>query len=193
MRIPTILAAALTFAILSPPASGYAHEDAVLRSPRSSVAAGDVVPVQGTEFEAGGSYTLRLVGPLREYALGTIEADSAGGFTIDITIAPEVVPGTYQVEAVASDGDVAARLDLTVVSAARAAAGEAAHGGEMGEDMGSGSGSMAPMARSDDIRIERDRSGIEWGLIGLLIGTAAGLGAGLLVAGRAGAASTLDA
>ena len=185
MRVSTILATALTVAILSPPVSGYAHEDAVLKSPRSSVAAGDVLPLQGTEFEAGGSYTLRLVGPLREYSLGTIEADSAGGFTIDITIVPEVVPGAYQVEAVASDGDVAARLDLTVVPAARATAGEAAHGGEMGEDMGSGSGGMVPMARSDDILIERDRSGIEWGLIGLLIGAAAGLGSGLLIAGRA--------
>ena len=176
MRISTILATALTVAILSPPTVGYAHEDALLRSPRSAVAAGDAVPVHGTEFEAGGSYTLRLVGPLREYSLGTIEADSAGGFTIDITIAPEVVPGAYQIEAVASDGDVAARLDLTVLSAAQAAAGE---------DMRCGSDGMAPMARSDDIQIERDRSGIGWGLIGLLIGAAAGLGSGLLIAGRA--------
>lgn len=193
MRVSTILAAALTVAILSPPAAGYAHEDAVLRSPQSSVAAGDVLHLQGTEFEAGGRYTLRLIGPLSEYSLGTIEADSAGGFTIDLTIALEVVPGVYQVEAVASDGDVAARLDLTVLSAAQATAGEDGHAGEMGEDMRPGSGGKAPMARSDDIQIERDRSGIEWGLIGLLIGAAAGLGSGLLVAGRVGARSTLDA
>jgi hypothetical protein len=186
MRVSRIIAAALTVAILSPPAAGYAHEDAVLRSPQSSVAAGDVLPLQGAEFEAGGRYTLRLVGPLREYSLGTIEADSAGGFTIDITIALDVVPGAYQVEAVASDGDVAARLDLTVLPAAQATQGEDGHAGAMEEDMRPGSSGMAPMARSDDIRIERNRSGIEWGLIGLLIGAAAGLGSGLLVAGRAG-------
>jgi hypothetical protein len=191
MRSLVVLLTALALAIPSRPAAGLAHEEAVLRSSRSSVAAGDVVPLQGAEFEPGGRYTLRLVGPLREYALEAVEADSVGEFSMDVTIAAAVVPGAYKIEAVALDGDVAARLDITVLPAAQAPSGEDGHAGVMGEDMQLGKRGTAAMARSDDIQIDRDRSAIEWGLIGLLIGAAAGLGSGLLIAGRAG--SDLDA
>jgi hypothetical protein len=153
-----------------------AHEKAVLESSRSSVPAGAVLPLDGRDFGAGESYVLRLVGALREYELGEVEADAEGLFSIELAIPGSVRPGAYQVVAVAPDGDVAARLDLTVLEAEAAEpeeaderpAGEAAHEG-------------APrVARADDMPIERSRSGLEWGIIGLLIGGAGGLGLGLL-------------
>ncbi len=157
-----------------------AHEKAVLESSRSSVSAGAVLPLDGRDFGADESYVLRLVGALREYGLGEVEADAEGLFSIELAIPGSVTPGAYQVVAVAPDGDVAARLDLTVLEAEAAApegaeerpAGEAAH-------------EAAPrVARADAMPIERSRSGIEWGVIGLLIGLAGGLGLGLMRAGR---------
>jgi hypothetical protein len=41
------------------------------------------------------------------------------------------------------------------------------------------------MARAEEISIERNRSGIEWGFIGLIVGGAGGLGIGLLGRRRA--------
>jgi hypothetical protein len=153
-----------------------AHEKAVLESSRSSVPAGAVLPLDGRDFGPGGSYVLRLVGALREYELGEVEADADGLFSIELAIPGSVTPGTYQVVAVAPDGDVAARLDLTVLEAEAAEpegaeerpAGRAAH-------------EAAPrVARADEMPIERSRSGLEWGVISLLIGGAAGMGLGLL-------------
>lgn len=152
------------------------HEKAVLESSRSSVPAGAVLPLDGRDFGAGESYVLRLMGALREYDLGEVEADAEGLFSIELAIPGSVTPGTYQVVAVAPDGDVAARLDLTVLEAEAAEpegaearpAGEAAH-------------EVAPrVARADEMPIERSRSGLEWGVIGLLIGGAGGLGLGLI-------------
>ncbi len=153
-----------------------AHEKAVLESSRSSVPAGAVLPLAGRDFGAGESYVLRLMGALREYDLGEVEADAEGLFSIELAIPGSVTPGTYQVVAVAPDGDVAARLDLTVLEAEAAEpegaeerpAGRAAH-------------EAAPrVARADEMPIERSRSGLEWGVIGLLIGGAGGLGLGLI-------------
>jgi hypothetical protein len=153
-----------------------AHEKAVLESSRSSVPAGAVLPLDGRDFGAGESYVLRLVGALREYGLGEVEADADGLFSIELAIPGSVRPGAYQVVAVAPDGDVAARLDLTVLEAEAAEpegaeerpAGEAAHE------------AMPRVARADEMPIERSRSGLEWGVIGLLIGGAGGLGLGLI-------------
>ena len=152
------------------------HEKAVLESSRSSVPAGAVLPLDGREFGAGESYVLRLVGALREYELGEVEADADGLFSIELTIPGSVTPGTYQVVAVAPDGDVAARLDLTVLEA-EAAEPEGAEE----RPAGRAANEAAPrVARADEMPIERSRSGLEWGVIGLLIGGAGGLGLGLI-------------
>ncbi len=183
-----IQAVSIRFALLAailPATAGatlpsVAHEEAVLESSRSSVPAGAVLPLDGRDFAEGESYVLRLVGALREYELGEVEADAEGLFSIELAIPGSIRPGAYQVVAVAPDGDVAARLDLTVLEAEAAApegaeerpAREAAH-------------EAAPrVARADEMPIERSRSGLEWGVIGLLIAGAGGLGLRLMRAGR---------
>ncbi len=153
-----------------------AHEKAVLESSRSSVPAGAVLPLDGRDFGAGESYVLRLVGALREYELGEVEADAEGIFSIELAIPGSVTPGAYQVVAVAPDGDVAARLDLTVLEA-EAAEPEGAEERPAGE---AAQEAMPRVARADEMPIERSRSGLEWGVIGLLIGGAGGLGLGLI-------------
>ncbi len=148
-----------------------AHPEAVLESDRSTVDAGGSVALRGSEFGADDTYTLQLQGALNEYDLGEAKSDGDGNFQLDITVPADVRPGSYQIVAIASDGDVSARLDLTVMAAMPANADEHADmdGAEMEEHA----------ATADEIRIERDRSGVEWAVIGLVIGAAGGLGIGL--------------
>ncbi len=171
------LAAALLLAwpLLAARSALGAHEEAVIESPQSSVPAGGTLSLAGKDFTAGESYALRLLGALREYELGEVEPSDAGTFTLDLEIPGDVVSGAYQLVAVAGDGDEVARMDLQVLAAnsSVAAGGGANSGGAHGAATGGG-------ARADDIRIERHRSGLEWGAIGLLVGLAGGFGIGLL-------------
>lgn len=151
-----------------------AHEGAVLVSNQSSVGAGAILAVRGADFSAEESYKLRLIGALTEYDLVEVKTDAEGAFALDVAIPAEVRPRAYQVVAIAPDGDAAARLDVTVLEAA--AAQESMESQRAGEE----TTHSEQAARSDEIRIERDRSGIEWGLIGLVVGGAGGFGLGLV-------------
>ncbi len=167
-----VAALALLVGVAGP---AFAHEEAVLKSDRSSVAAGASLPVRGSDFEKNSTVRLRLLGALDEYDLaGEVKADGEGTFTYEVTIPSAVRAGEYQVVAIASDGDVVARLDLTVLPAAAPMAGAMDEGS-------TAEGTMHdPEARAEEITIARDRSGIEWGVIGLVIGLAGGLGVGLI-------------
>ena len=169
-RVTLAFLAALTAG--SPASIGLAHEEAVLKSSRSSVSAATSLDLTGTDFGESEAYKLRLLGALSEYDLREVETDSAGTFSIELAIPADVRPGSYQLVAVASDGDVVARLDLTVLEAASPP--PTAGGGP--ED----AGHETQGARADDLPIERSRSGIEWGVIGLVVGLAGGLGIGVL-------------
>lgn len=170
------------------PATAPVHEEAVLESPASAVPAGTSLTLDGRDFTAGEAYTLRLQGALREYDLREVEPAEDGTFSLELEIPSEVRPGSYQVVALAPDGDVVARLDLAVL---RGASGAAAPSGAegAGDDASSGGGgaagpSGADAARSDERPIERRRTGLEWGIIGLLVGLAGGVGIGLLRKGN---------
>lgn len=171
-----VVGAALSIALFLAVRSGAAHENAVLESPQSSIAAGAALPLSGSEFGNGQTYRLKLAGALQEYELVTVAADGAGKFSLDVAIPPDVRPGLYKLIAVASDGDEVASLDLTIAEPVPARVGEAEHEvvGESGAQHGAG------MARADELSIQRSRSGAEWGVIGLVIGLAAGLGVSLL-------------
>lgn len=178
-----MLARAITASLLILLAGGVGraavHEDAVLKSPQSAVAAGGLLTLEGTDFAGGETYLLKLVGALREYELREVEASPAGAFSLEIEIPETVKAGQYKLTAIAPDGDAVASLDLTILEVGPAAttgtgvatadAAERAHGGEGDQ-----------MAQAADLPIERSRSGAEWGVIGLLIGLASGLGVSLI-------------
>lgn len=157
-------------------ADGAAHEEAVLRSTQSSVSAGASLELTGSDFTGSETYALKLLGVLDEYEVSEVAADSAGTFTYRLEVPANVSPGAYQIVAIASDGDVVARLDITVLAAS--AEGGASAPGE--HPAGGQEGNPSSAARHDDIRIERNRSGIEWGVIGLVIGLAGGVGLGMV-------------
>lgn len=154
------------------PAPARAHGDAVLELGSSSVAAGARLAIAGSSFDTGSAYRLRLVGALDQHDVAEVRPDSAGEFTREISLPADVRGGRYELVAVAPDGDVVARARLTVRAGAAA-------GGDGGGASASGSGGSSG-ARHAEIELQRHRSGLEWGVIGLLVGGAGGLGAGLL-------------
>lgn len=154
------------------------HEEAVLESPASTVAAGDELRLVGRDFAAGEDHRLRLVGVLEEHDLGEVSPDTAGTFEVAVRIPDEADPGRYQVEAVAPDGDVAARLTLTV-AAGSAAEGNGSSDDGAGEVADGGAGASASEATAEHLEIDRSRSGLEWTVILALLGAAVGMGGGL--------------
>lgn len=151
------------------PGGAVAHEEAVLSPAHSVVVAGDSLQLAGREFDPDKDYKLRLVGPLRDYALGSARADSAGRFLVVIETPWEALPGFYQLTATADDGDIVARADLAVTSV-------------NDRQTARGSDSGAPGGLIDT---ERTRSGVEWAIIGLLVSGSGLLGLWSLIrAGR---------
>lgn len=157
--IPVLLIAAL-------PVTSEAHEKAVLEVGASSVAAGDSLQIRGKDFTAGNTYRLRLLGAMEAYDLSGVTAGAEKTFTISTGIPGTVRPGTYRIVAVAPDGDVVASRDLTVLEPRARSVGEGAPAGEV--------------AVGGRLEIKRSWSGVEWAIIGLVIGLAGGLGIGLL-------------
>ena len=145
---------------------------AVLKSSLSSVEAGRVLPLQGAEFHAG-TFSLVLVGVFDEYSLGDVEIGESGTFSIDLEISASLRPGQYQVVAFSPEGEREAALDMSV--AAASAAPEADHA-----DAGGHAEAMGVEATAEEMVIERSMAGAGWGVIGLLIGLAGGVGAVLV-------------
>lgn len=171
--------AALLLSLMTavPPLS--AHGGGVLEVDRSSAAPGDTLGLRATKLDPGAAYELCLVGTLRSYPLGEAKADSAGAFRLEVTIPDTASAGMYRLEAVGPDGDVDAKTAVALVDAASGSAPRSARGGASG-------GRAEAHARADEIVVRRSRSGIEWAIIGLLIGFSAGVGVGLLARKGAG-------
>ncbi len=167
-----IVGRALVVFVMAGTPTADVHEEAILESRSSAVSPGDTILVDGREFEAGEAYVFKLLGVLAKYELPGAIADDEGRFSLKLTIPLEVRPGAYEIVAIAPDGDVAARLEIAVL--------EATAGTAPAPVSETSSINTQVPARSDEIIIERRRSSLEWGVIGLVIGLAAGLGFCLL-------------
>jgi len=156
------------------------HPEATLRSSVKSVEAGHEMPLQGEQFDAGDAVQLVLQSALTEYDLRSVTPEEGGVFAINVEIPANARPGEYRLVAVASDGEIAARLDVTVTAAMPHDSGEEDHEEMRAETDVAGAmgamGGMEEMGMAGDLPIERSRAGLEWGLIGLLIGLAGGGG-----------------
>ena len=169
---PTALAIAHGAVLESPP------HGAVLKSTQSAVAAGGILTVNGSDFDEG-TYALRLIGALVEFDLRQVTPNEEGTFALELEIPRAVRAGQYKLTAVASDGHAAASLDLTILEGSVTNEPEA--GRDLADEPEAGHGATSgEMARAEDLPIERSRGGAEWGLIGLLIGLAGGLGVSMI-------------
>lgn len=166
---PLVLLALLTVGV----SDAMAHGEATLKSSSDAVAAGGTITVDGADFEPGEEHRLILRGPLDDHELTTVTARADSTFHLEVTIPAGTRSGQYRLVALAPDGDAVASLDLAVTSPETPAEAMAPAEDAVPETHGT-------EASPDEIRIERSRSGVEWGIIGLLIGLAGGLGLGLL-------------
>lgn len=170
----------LVGAALVVPRPAAAHEEAVLEASAAAVAAGSSLELTGSDFTADEEFRLRLLGALEEHDLGTVTADSAGQFRLDLELPADVRQGRYQLVALAPDGDEVARLDLNVTAATSAGGEDARPAAEGAGTAGEGSPGGRDEARADEMEIERSRSGVEWAALLLVVGLSGGLGARLL-------------
>ena len=155
--------------LLATVSTAIAH-GAALKTNAESVAAGEALALTGVDFHADETVRLALVGALNEYALLEVTADSEGSFSLEVPIPADARPGQYRLVAFSLDGDEEAALDLPITAAAH----EEMASGDMAEH-----GSDAPIATADEISIQRSYSAAGWGVMGLAIGLAGGLGLGL--------------
>lgn len=146
---------------------------AALKSSQSAVEAGQAFPLKGTEFHHGQTVKLALLGALTEYTLRDVTADDAGAFAFELEVPADVRPGQYQLVALADD-ERQAQMDLSVIAVSETAAVES-HDDAAGQTQ-----AMATSARADEMIIARATTGAGWGVMGLLIGLAGGMGAMLL-------------
>ena len=149
---------------------------AVLKSTMESVEAGQVLPLVGEDFHAGMTVTLALVGVFDEHSVGEATASDEGGFTKDLMIPVTARPGDYQVVAYEPSGDRAAALDMRVLTASAVA--EAAD--ESPKDAAGHDAAEMTAATAEEMVIARSMTGAGWGVIGLVVGLAGGLGLVLL-------------
>ena len=109
----------LTLALASP---AYPHGGGVMRLASNQVAVGGTIALTGQKFEKNADLKLELRGILDNYPAGRIHSDAKGNVSAMVTIPPAIPVGGYTLVAIAEDGDVAARTDLTVGPVAEAAA-----------------------------------------------------------------------
>lgn len=103
-----------------------AHGEAVITVEPSVVAPGGQITVTGADMEAGEEFTITLENALTVIPLGDATAIGEGdeaGFTVTLTIPPEVQPGSYVVRAATEEGE-SITADLSVVALEEQAGGE---------------------------------------------------------------------
>ena len=147
---------------------------AALKSSQTGVEAGQALPLEGTGFHAGQTFTLVLLGTLTEYTLRDVTVDDEGAFAFDIDVPADVRPGQYQLVALSGEDVREAQMDLSVMAFVQVAAAES-H-----DDAAGHNEAMDTGARAEEMTIARATTGAGWGVIGLLIGLAGGAGAVLL-------------
>lgn len=168
------LAVGLTLVLASP---AYPHGGGVIRLASKQVAVGGTIALTGRKLEKNADLKLELRGILDNYPAGRIHSDVKGNVSAMVTIPPAIPVGVYTLVAIAEDGDVAARTELSVGPAADAAAAK------MG--MPHMATEMPGMeATAEMMKIEPSTTPAEWTVIITLILLSLGGGVFLLARSR---------
>lgn len=155
------ISVALAFVLALPVFAHSGGEASGISVEPAQVTAGGTVVLAGNGLEANSDRQINLVGPdvIVPFPAATTDAD--GMFNVTLTIPDHLPAGTYTFQAI---GDETLTTDLTVTAAAGAANPE-------------------PKNEAAAVVTVRDRSGLEFGIIAVLLVLA--VGGGLLLVTRA--------
>lgn len=189
MNSPIVLATLMLLGIGVPVSPAAAHEKGALYLGSREVAAGRRLAVRGEKLGKNAEIQLRLRGPLQTYPLTAVRTDSAGAFRLELAIPPEVRAGSYSILAVASDGDVTARTDLTVLAAQPATDAPPHDMAAMDADSSEMAAGMPQMtgrhATGAAMELDRTTTPAEW--VGISVIVLVALGGGFALLRRAAA------
>ncbi|MGI9091108.1 MAG: hypothetical protein ACR2GG_08400 [Gemmatimonadaceae bacterium] len=178
-----VAAVVLAFALLlAGRTQAFAHGGGIIRLASNQVAVGGTIALSGEKLEKNANIKLELRGILDNYPVGEVKTDTAGNFKMSIVLPPHVPAGTYTLAAIAADGDVSARANITVGAPTGGAAGGPVAAMSDMPGMGEhGTQQMPGMHATDEMmQLQRTTSPGEWAVIwAFIILTAAG-GAALL-------------
>lgn len=163
----TLGAAAL---LLATSTSAFAHPTGgVISLASNRVAVGGTLGLTGEKLEKNSNIRLELRGILDNYPVGEVKTDTAGKFQMSIVLPPHVPAGAYTLVAIAADGDVAARADLTV-GTLTGGAGSGPVTGMQGMSGMNGTQEMPGMHATDEMMaLRRTTSGGEWAFIAAFV------------------------
>ena len=179
-RVAAVLA---LLAVTSAPA--FAHGGGVIRVRAAQVPVGGTIAVSGEKLEKNATLRLELRGTLDNYPIGDAKTDTAGKFSLSVPLPAHVPGGVYSLVAIGPDGDVDARVDLTVGGAATEGTGVGNMPGMPAmaamPGMGHGTQEMSGMHATDEMMVlRRTTSPGEWIIIAVFIVAAFAGGAILL-------------
>ena len=163
IKTASVSIVALLLATASP---AYPHGGGVIRLASKQVAVGGTIALKGEKLEKNADLRLELRGVLDNYPAGGVRTDSNGSVSASITIPPAVPIGAYTLVAIASDGDVAARTDLSVGPGAAVAAAET---GMPHMASATQHGMPGMNASAEMMKIQRTTTPAEWTVIVALI------------------------
>lgn len=154
----------------------------VLRVASPQLPVGGALVLFGTKFETSTDLRLVLRAALHEYVVGTVKSDAAGAFTATLTLPAGVPAGAYTLLAVAPDGDIGARADVTIVPAAASSLPSMP-----GMPLVPGMEWPGPMAQATDRKmpINQSETPLERTIVAALV--LLGLGGGVILLRRAAA------
>ncbi len=176
-----IFATAALLLVTAAPA--YPHGGGMIRLATTQVAGGGTVALTGEKLDKSADLALELRGTLDNYPVGRVRTDAAGKFTTNLTLPPNIPGGAYTLVAIAADGDVAARTDIDIGSAA-GGSGTTMPGMAGNEGMHTADQISGPHASAEMMQLKRTTTTGEWGVIAVLTLLSFAAGAWLLSRSR---------
>ena len=146
------------------------HPEGTLTLSNRQLVPGTAIEIGGRDFGARSALELVLVSVAGRFALGSVTADSVGGFTRSFDVPMDMNIGAYRIIAVAGDGDEVASLNVEMLAATAAGADDAS---DMSQD-----DDMAHSEPSAD-HMEVERAGSPWVTGSAVLSVIVALGVGV--------------
>ena len=159
----------------------FAHGGGVLRVASKQIPSGGSIQMSGEKLGNNANLRLELRGVLDNYPIGSVRTAADGKLSASVAVPASVPAGTYTLAAIAADGDVAGRTEVSVGSAAAVEAAKSGMPHMAGGDM---AGMEGMKATADMMKLDIKTTAFEWTVIGLLILLSFAAGASLLARSR---------